>query len=447
GSTVGQYTMAVDPVRFARIAVWPGQASARAVLALAARLHPPAAPPIVLKGDALRVSVSVTAMSAPGEQLYANVTTGSSPVTLGALPARGSTTLTGSLTGCPCVLQSLALTSPSPQSGHSSTGRLAGRLTITALDVHNNGRWQLAVPPGVLAAAADWRDVTAGQPPRPDITSGSGGLTWTLTDVPTTIDPTLGAANVPVPLPALVGASIAPADRSVMEGNGLDGAQLQLRVTGTLPVVPGAPGSGVIVDRRYAELAAGYQLIRVTQQVWLADGALAVVRPKLLASGVTILSVNSVAAAVARLNRQGPALDNALFLADAVAAAVLAAGAAILGLFASVRRRRYEYAALEASGITRRTLHRSLLIELGVVLGFGILAGAATGLVTARFVLSSVPEFTTRPTSPVLSYVPPAGPVATLLVVAAAFPLLAAMLSSVTLIRGVRADLLRETAT
>jgi hypothetical protein len=78
------------------------------------------------------------------------------------------------------------------------------------------------------------------------------------------------------------------------------------------------------------------------------------------------------------------------------------------------------------------------------VLGFGLLVGAATGLVTARFVLASVPEFTSPPAAPALSYLPPAGPVATLLVVTATFPLLAALLSSVTLIRGVRADLLRE---
>jgi len=56
-----------------------------------------------------------------------------------------------------------------------------------------------------------------------------------------------------------------------------------------------------------------------------------------------------------------------------------------------------------------------------------------------------VPEFTTRPSAPPLSYVPAAGPIATLLIVTATFPLLAALISSVTLIRGVRADLLRET--
>jgi ABC-type antimicrobial peptide transport system permease subunit len=201
----------------------------------------------------------------------------------------------------------------------------------------------------------------------------------------------------------------------------------------------------VIISRQYAELAAGYDLTQATQQVWLAKGALPVIRPRLQASGVRILSATSTASVVAQLNRQGPALANALFLADAIAAAVLAAGAAILGLYASVRRRRYEYAALESSGIRRQTLHRSLLLELAVVLGFGVLVGAATGLVTARFVLANVPEFTTTPAAPALNYLPAAGPVATLLVVAATFPVLAALISSITLIRGVRADLLRET--
>jgi putative ABC transport system permease protein len=445
GSTAGQYTLAVDPERFARVADWPGALPAGSASAFAARLHPAAAPAIVLTGDAMRVTVKVTSMSEPGEQLYANVTTGATPVSLGSLPADGSTTLTGSLTGCPCVLQSLALTSPGLQSGRFSSSRLTGRLTITALDVHSGGRWQPAAPPAVLSSAVGWRDATAGQAPAADITGGSHELTWTITNVPTTTDPTLAAANVPMPVPAFAADPVAAsAQSSLLAGTGLDGAPLRLRILAALPAVPGAPGNGVIIDRGYAELAASDNLSRAGQQVWLAPGALAVIRPKLLANGVRILSVRSTATAVSQLNRRGPALASALFLADALAAAVLAAGAAILGLYASVRRRRYEYAALEASGIRRPTLHRSLLLEIAVVLGFGLLVGAATGLVTARFVLASVPEFTRQPAAPALSYLPPAGPVATLLVVTATFPLLAALLSSVTLIRGVRADLLRE---
>jgi hypothetical protein len=247
-------------------------------------------------------------------------------------------------------------------------------------------------------------------------------------------------------MPAVVAEPVARAAQGALTGNGLDGAPLKLHVLATLPAVPGAPGNGVVIDRQYAELAAGYNLSTATQQVWLAPGALPLIEPKLVAHGVRILSVSSTAAAIRQLNRQGPALATALFLADAVAAAVLAAGAAILGLYASARRRRYEYAALEASGTRRPTLHRSLLLELAVVLVFGVLVGAATGLVTARFVLASVPEFTSLPAAPALSYLPPAGPVTTLLVVAATFPLLAALISSITLIRGVRAELLREAA-
>jgi putative ABC transport system permease protein len=178
--------------------------------------------------------------------------------------------------------------------------------------------------------------------------------------------------------------------------------------------------------------------------VWLAAGALPLIRPKLLASGVRILSDSSISSAVAQFQRQGPALASALFLSDAAAAALLAAGAAILGLYASARRRRYEYAAMEASGVRRRTLRSALLIELAVVLGFGVLVGVATGLTAARFLLRSVPEFTSVPAQPALSYVAAAGPITSLLGAAAALLALAAVLSSLALIRGVKADLLRE---
>lgn len=446
GTAAGQYTLAVDPARFATVASWPGAVPGRSAARFAARLHPAAAPPIMLTGDALRVAVTVTSMSVAGEQLYANVTTGSTPVSLGSLPTDGSATLTGSLTGCPCVLRSLALTLPAAQVHFGRSGvQVSGKMTVTAIDVHTGGRWRQAAPATVLGSAADWRDVTAGQAPRADVTAGSRGLTWTITDVDASTDPTLAAADVPVHMPALIAAPLASPGQSVLPGNGLDGTPLNLQILGVLPVVPGAPANGVIIDRRYAELAAGYDLGQAAQQVWLAPGALPDIRPKLLANGVRILSATSTTVVVAQLNRQGPALASALFLADAVAAAVLAAGAAILGLYASARRRRYEYAALEASGIRQRTLHRSLLLELAVVLSFGVLVGAATGLVTARFVLASVPEFTSTPSAPALSYVPAAGPVATLLVVTATFPLFAALIASVTLIRGVRADLLRET--
>ncbi len=229
-------------------------------------------------------------------------------------------------------------------------------------------------------------------------------------------------------------------------GNGLDGNVVSIRVKRISPWLPAAPATDLIIDRRYAELAADGNLTLPNLQVWLAAGALPLIRPRLIAAHVKVVSVDSVAGAAATIERQGPALASVLFLADAAAAALLAIGAAILGLYASARRRRYEYAALEASGVSRRTLRRALLIELGVVLGFGAVVGAATGLIAAEFVLKSVPEFGVSPAQPALSYVPPAGPFAAMLGGAAVLLFLAACVASLTLIRGVRADLLRGAA-
>jgi putative ABC transport system permease protein len=450
GGTGGEYTIGVDPGRFAKIAAWPAPLSASQVAALTARLSPHAAAPIVLTGDALRVSVNVSSMSTAGEQLYANVTTGATPVPLGTLPDRGSATFTAPLTACPCTLQSLALNLPGGllEYGHARA-QLSGTLTIAALEIRQHGHWVPAAPSSGLDAAANWRDETAGEQAQPgassSISGGPQGLTWTIHGIPSSTDPTLGSADVPAQLPAIVADRLGTGGGPQFTGNGLDGAPVRMQALAALPWIPGAPTNGLIVDSRYAEIEAGYNLTETTQQVWLAAGALPVIGPRLLATGVKILSQNSAAVAVARLNRQGPALASALFLADATAAALLAAGAAILGLYVSARRRRYEYAALEASGIRRRTLGNALLIELAVVLGFGVVVGAASGLITASFVLRSVPEFTSMPTAPSLTYAPSPGPVAALLGAAAALVIIAVVLASVTLIRGVRADLLRET--
>jgi ABC-type antimicrobial peptide transport system permease subunit len=173
-------------------------------------------------------------------------------------------------------------------------------------------------------------------------------------------------------------------------------------------------------------------------------GARSRIEPKLAAAGVRVTSVTNAAAAASRLARQGPALASVLFLADAAAAALLAAGAAILGLYLSARRRRYEYAALAASGVPRRTLRRSVLIELAVVLGFGTVVGIAAGLAAAAMALRALPEFVTSPAAPPLSYVPSAGPLAALLGAAAALLAVVAVVLSVTIVGGVRLDQLRE---
>jgi putative ABC transport system permease protein len=439
-----QGTTAIDPARFAGIAYWPVRPSPSR---LAAMLQPPFAPPIVLSGPAFRVTVDVGSMSIPHVQLYVNMITGASPVLLGTLPSHGLTTFTAPLTACPCVVQSLTL-ALGGQHGSINVARseLNGKLTVVAMDIRSHGQWVPAGSSHRLSSAGLWVDQTldAGRPAV--ITASSRGLTWTIRNDPSNTTPVLASVNVPDPLPAMVAPESGPQPPDVFNGFGLNGSNLRMQAAAGLPWVPGAPGYGVIIDRQYAELAAGYNLTIANQQVWLAAGALPIIRPKLMAAHVQIVSSSSADSAAAVLERQGPALASVLFLADAAAAALLSAGAAILGLYTSARRRRYEYAALEASGVRRRTLRAAVLMELAVVLGFGTLVGAVTGLIAARLVLSSVPEFTSPPSEPTLSFLPPVGPLAALLAVAVGVLVLAALLASRTLIKGVSADLLRETA-
>ncbi len=438
-----QGTIAIDPGRFAGIAYWPARSSPSRLTAM---LRPPFAPPIVLSGPAFRVTVDVGSMSIPHAQLYVNIT-GASPVLLGTLPSHGLTTFTAPLTACPCALQSLTLALAAQHGSNDVAGsQLNGKLTIVAIDIRSHGQWVPAGSSHRLSSAGLWVDQTidAGRPAV--ITASSRGLTWTIRNDPSNTTPVLALVNVPDPLPAMVTSEAVPQPPNVFNGFGLNGSDLRMKAAAGLPWVPGAPENGVIIDRQYAELAAGYNLTIANQQVWLAAGALPIIRPKLMAAHVQIVSSSSADSAAAVLERQGPALASVLFLADAAAAALLSAGAAILGLYTSARRRRYEYAALEASGVRRRTLRAAVLMELAVVLGFGTLVGAVTGLIAARLVLSSVPEFTSPPAEPTLSFAPPVGPVAALLAVAAGVLVLAALLASRTLIKGVSADLLRETA-
>jgi predicted lysophospholipase L1 biosynthesis ABC-type transport system permease subunit len=225
---------------------------------------------------------------------------------------------------------------------------------------------------------------------------------------------------------------------------GLDSSPLFVRAVALAAAIPGAPASGVVVDRTYAERAAGGTPGYASQQVWLAPGALARIRPALRAAGVRITGVSSAASARAQLTRQGPALATVLFLADAAAAAALAAGAAITGLYASGRRRRHEYAALLASRVPRRSIRASLLAEQAIVLGFGVVIGLAAGLAATLLAVRSVPEFISQPPAPPLDYVPPIGGLALLVGAALAVLVLAAVTASLLLVRSVQPDLLRE---
>jgi hypothetical protein len=386
------------------------------------------------------VTVDVTKLSLAGEQLYANLTLGSSPVSLGTLPTHGTVTLTGSLTGCPCQLEGFYL-QPAGQYIAQPTPA-TGSLTLAALAYHDVSGWTSARS-GLLADAAAWKADDQFSPP--DVLEAStAGLHWSFnsSSAPKAA-PAVISINRPYPLPALAPRSMVGGRGTLFQGVGLDGTPLPVRIVAAVGAIPGAPGNGFIVDRQYAESAAGQNMPQVQQEVWVAGGAQQLIESKLAAAGVRVTSVTDAATAAALLGRQGPALATVLFLADAAAAALLAVGAAILGLYLSARRRRYEYAALAATGVSRRTLRRAVLIELAAVLGFGTLVGIGSGLAAAAVALRAVPEFISNPGAP-LSYMPSVAPLVALLGLAVGVLVVTAATLSVTIVGGVRLEQLRE---
>jgi putative ABC transport system permease protein len=434
--------LAVQPQRFAAVAASTNGFGPAQRQALERELNPPAAPEIIVNGDAFGITARVRTLTTPGASVTADFTEvngGLLPLYLGALPASGTVTLSSNaLAGCPCVLQNLDISSPASDGSPA----IAGTITIGAMQVQQNGRWVSAAP-GALSSGSRWLSQQLGGAAG-RVTATSGGLTWAF-QAAKSQDALLQSADLPDPLPAVVSAGIGQPGTTELQAAGLDGNPQNLRIVSTSAVLPGLTSGGAIVDERYAELAAEFDDSQALQQVWLATGAEPLIAPRLTAAGVQILSVQTTPGTARSLGSEGPGLASILMLADAVAALLLASGSAVLSLFVSARRRQYEYAALEAAGVERAALRRSVLIEIGVVCGFGCLTGIAAGLAAIEIALPGIPEFLSNPTGAVLTYVPPVLSFGVWLAACVCLLLAAGGVAAVALIRGIRPDQLRET--
>jgi len=439
----GTELLAVDPARFAHVAAWRGRFSSESLSSLMAKLQPATAPSIVLDGDQFRIRLDVEALSPPGEVVEADVgSRGSLPVQveLGSIDqASGSVVLTGRLVGCPCQLRDLVLSQPvTPGLGGGSA--VKGALVINGIDVHRNDVW---TPLAGVTKPSQWNTNLAGGGDA--LTPVSAGLRWSFAF--SAVDTaTLSVADFPAPLPALVSSSVAAGSGgNPIQTNGLDGQALQVMAIGSATSIPGSTTTAVVVDRGFAERASGgYLSALATQQVWTTASAALRVEAGLRKAGISIAAVSSAGATTRLLDRQGPGLASVAFLANALAAAVLAAAATIMGLVTAGRRRRYEYAALAAAGASRRTLFTGLLVEQSGVLLFGAATGIVAGLISAAVALRGVPEFVVTPTALSLSYVPNYGVLGAALAAAIGVLLVVAFVSSAVLVGGVRSDQLRE---
>ncbi len=270
------------------------------------------------------------------------------------------------------------------------------------------------------------------------------GLQWPFSFAEVTTS-ALTVADRPDPLPAIVNPSAAGSgDLQQLQINGLDDNALTVKAIAVASTIPGATSGAVIVDRAYAERAANNVFSGlVTQQVWVADGAAATVEAGLRKAGIGITSVQTAAVQARMYDDDGPGLAALAFIADAVAAVVMAAAAAMIGLILAALRRRFEYAALQAAGAARRSLYFGLLLEQVAVLIFGALAGIVAGIAATVAAVRSVPEFVTPPDLP-LSYSLPGVTLLAWLGPAVLVLVLIAAVASKVLLSGIGADQLRE---
>lgn len=454
GAGNGTILLAVQPARFAKVAAWQPGFLGQSPASLATELSPPSVQPVRLPASATALRVRLSGVS--GVQSGSVITFwvvetgalggGQTPQPTGPIPAGGGV-VTAPLSGCPCLLTMVSI--DAPLADRSVPSQSSGGVTLSDLSVQlsSGGGWTpvsgaLASTSGAWLAGAE----TAG----PGCTSTTGNVAGNGTIMHWSFRAIGGCSaalrrnDVPSPVPALVSTGVTTT-RNPVSTLGLNGEELTVSPVVLAAAVPGAPGTGVVVDRTLAQRAAYFTNAgTVTEQVWTAPGALDEIRSRLAAAGVVINSVATIGQAQTVLERQGPALASVLFVAAAGAAALLAAGAAVLGLYQAGRRRRHEYAALIAGRVSRRSLRASVLIEQLVVLGFGCLTGIVAGLVAAALVLRNVPEFRSPPTSPPLLYSPPPVPVGVPLLVAVAVLAVAATVAALAVVRSARPELLRQ---
>ena len=425
-------TLAVEPERFAQVAHWKaaGVGDPAGVLST---LHPVAPASVILSGDSLRLRLRVDRLSMPAPltvDVVARTSTAPTPLSFGTVRSGQVVDRVADLSGCPCIVRDIQITQQVP---------LDGSVTLMGLQTRTDGGpWQ---PVRDVLDTAHWVD-TDNQ--RVTINSTADGLSWGFFST-RALPATLRVHDRPEPLPAVVSDAIAPTTDATTTANGLDASSLEVSIAGRVNEVPSAPRDGVIVDLDYATRAAYGAIGPSTPEVWVRGPVAPIVR-SLKRSGIPVLSSASSSDLTEQLSRQGPALASVLFLADAAAAAILAGLAAILSLSAAARRRRYEYAALGATGADRKTLFTALAIEQVAVVGFGSIAGVVAGLAAMSLAGHNVPEFVQQPVAS-LDYAPSV--LLMVLAIGLGFVVLlaAALAAAAALLRSVTPEQLREAQT
>jgi putative ABC transport system permease protein len=399
--------LALDTTRMAGIAAWRPDYSKSSRKQIVARLRPPTAPSVLMSGQEVRVGLNLRRAVTGNSPVLAALTVSDaahrqSTVDLGILrrgPARYHAALPPDCaTGC-------RLTGVDVEPASTDTARQTARSTIDVqmsdLEVADaaDGPWR-RVDAG-LTDSQRWRAGGYGE-----VTTRAGALDLNLQfDTTTGQWPVAAPADVPAPLPAVLGeqtASLYPSQASAnASATGLDGNSVTLDGSVKAATLPQLDRFGAMVDLTMAERTMTEPWLAGTRfQVWLASSAPGALTRRLQQQGLHVTAVDDMQRHLTRLDHTGPAYADSLFVVAAGAATVLAIGATVLGGLVTARRRSYELAALEAVGVAPRSLRRATATEQGLLLAIGLVLGVLAGVVGARLALPSTPFFVSTDVGP-----------------------------------------------
>ncbi|GAA2088400.1 FtsX-like permease family protein [Actinomadura alba] len=444
-------TIGVDPDRFAHVAYWRPDFADTPLRSLLPRLRSPSAPAVRLSGDQMRIGIEVKSLTVNGGPvkdhvlgLHAELAVPgqSDPVDLplGSLPPAGEMTsvvrLPRCMAGCELRLMRFkygTTASPPVFNGH---------IVIRAIEERAAGAWR-PVDAG-LTEPGRWRTKqnrtgqgtsTASVGARPD------GMNVGISIEAGTF-PGIEPASFPTRLPAITTAGMT--ERPLL-ASGSDALDFPIDRVAVARALPAGAGNGLLVDGELARRAGvGVVADRTEYQIWVTAKAAEAVKARVRAARVRLLAERRAEDVARDLGRRGPGLALTLMLADTAVVAALAVAGVMLSLYTSGRRRSYEMAALNVAGARRRALRRGLLTEQGIVLGHGLLVGVGAGLAVVWLALPAVPQFSRPPAAPPLHYAPDPVLLGGVIAATAALVAAGAWLSTVSIMRRIGAEQLRE---
>lgn len=381
--------MAVDSERLAAVAAWDPAWSG--VADLAAALHPPTTPTIVLRGRRVQVDIASAAVGAadplggggpPAEpELVMVVDDGQAWQTVRLRKVAANARLTGSIAcAAGCRLVGIGLMS-------QSLAPYQAQLTVTGIGTDVQ---PVAESQGWLRDGARWHSRIGDiHTPTPDAltvpVATDQGLQLVVFDHQGGVETLAASSVVSDPLPAVVGPQTAltpyPAFRDTAFGHGVNGDGQLLHVVGTASVLPRLLGDGVLVDLDNAVGLSDPAKNQARDQVWLSPDAPAGIEAALVAAGLRIDGRDQLADATATQLRELTTRGASVAVSLAYAGLLLSLLALVAARGADVRRRRTDWSSLRDAGLALGTVRRLALIEVAGPPLLGTVLGLVSGIV------------------------------------------------------------------